>query len=123
MDDHGEFLTSSDLILGPKGHRRWPDEVKARIVAETLERAGVKSKVAPSDLELLYLGYSSKISCGSSTGGFATTGFLTGGAGLGLEGTGSCLVSTFGTRATTVGFCTTGFSMGFSSTFCFSIRS
>ncbi|MCG8407706.1 MAG: transposase [Phycisphaerales bacterium] len=37
MDDHSEFLTNSDLIFGPKGHRRWPDEVKARIVAETLE--------------------------------------------------------------------------------------
>lgn len=37
MDDHSEFLTNSDLMFCPKGHRRWPNEVKARIVAETLE--------------------------------------------------------------------------------------
>ncbi|MBG6203556.1 transposase [Labrenzia sp. EL_13] len=37
MGDHREFFTSSDLLLGPKDHRRWPDEVKAGIVAETLE--------------------------------------------------------------------------------------
>lgn len=37
MDDHSEFLSNSDLILSPKVHRRWPDDVKARIVAETLE--------------------------------------------------------------------------------------
>ena len=37
MDDHSEFLTNSDLILSHKMHRRWPNDVKAPIVSETLE--------------------------------------------------------------------------------------
>lgn len=34
MEAMSEFLV--DAVRGPRGQRRWPDEVKARIVAETL---------------------------------------------------------------------------------------
>lgn len=31
-----EFLSTIDMTVGPRRHRRWPDAVKAQIVAETL---------------------------------------------------------------------------------------
>lgn len=34
METMREFLV--DAVCGPRGQRRWPDELKARIVAETL---------------------------------------------------------------------------------------
>jgi len=34
MEAMSEFLV--DAVRGPRGQRRWPDELKARIVAETL---------------------------------------------------------------------------------------
>ena len=46
MDDHSEFLTKFGLIIGPKGQRRWPDDLKARIVAETLEYGAQVQDVA-----------------------------------------------------------------------------
>lgn len=44
MDGSTEFL--SEVIVGPRGQRRWPDEVKARIVAETLEPGATVNEVA-----------------------------------------------------------------------------
>ncbi len=37
MECSTEFLIKTGVVIGPRGARRWPDEVKARIVAETLE--------------------------------------------------------------------------------------
>lgn len=44
MEHSTEFLT--EVIVGPRGYRRWPDAVKARIVAETLVEGATVNEVA-----------------------------------------------------------------------------
>ena len=44
MDSQIEFL--SDFVVGPRGSRRWPDDVKARIVAESLLPSATVTGVA-----------------------------------------------------------------------------
>ena len=41
-----ELLTEAEVIPGARGHRRWPDWLKARIVAETLEAGATVCGVA-----------------------------------------------------------------------------
>jgi transposase len=45
MERSTEFLSNIDMVVGPRGHRRWPDSVKA-LVAETLEEGASVGAVA-----------------------------------------------------------------------------
>ena len=46
MEYSTEVLIESGVVIGPKGHRRWPDELKAQIVAATLVDGATVSAVA-----------------------------------------------------------------------------
>lgn len=46
MERSTEFLSNIDMIVGPRGHRQWPDAVKAQIVAETLVEGASVGAVA-----------------------------------------------------------------------------
>lgn len=36
MERSVEVLIENDVVIGPKGHCSWPNELKVQIVAETL---------------------------------------------------------------------------------------
>lgn len=56
MEHSTEVLIENGVVIGAKGHRRWPDELKAQIVAETLvEGATVGAVARRYDMRANYL--------------------------------------------------------------------
>ncbi|KKL87569.1 hypothetical protein LCGC14_1933400 [marine sediment metagenome] len=46
METMTEFLRSLGVVISEDGRRRWPDDVKARVVAETLLPGATVNSVA-----------------------------------------------------------------------------
>ena len=56
MENTTEFLTDTKEIFGPRGKRRWPKELKARIVAEILvDGATINNLEKRCDMQLNHL--------------------------------------------------------------------
>jgi transposase len=45
MEHSVEVLIESGAVIGPKGHRRWPDELKAQIVAQTKVSGSITTSI------------------------------------------------------------------------------
>lgn len=46
MDRSTGVLIENGVVIGPNGHRRWPDELNAQIIAETLVDGATVNAVA-----------------------------------------------------------------------------
>ena len=46
MEPSAEFLGEVEVLPAVKGRRRWPEELKGRIIAETLEPGASVTEVA-----------------------------------------------------------------------------